>query len=86
MEEKVTIKVDKELKEHADILFDSLGLDTETAVNIFLSASLRNMGIPFHVGHDIDDCDCDCCCDDCDCDECDCEECSCDCDCESEKN
>lgn len=73
MKELVNVKVDKDLKSNCDELFDSLGLDTETAINIFLTASLHHMGIPFHIG--FDDCECDC---DCDCD-CNCEECECDC-------
>ena len=62
MKELVNVKVDKDLKSNCDELFDSLGLDTETAINIFLTASLHHMGIPFHIG--FDDCECDC---DCDC-------------------
>ena len=73
MKELVNVKVDKDLKSNCDELFDSLGLDTETAINIFLTASLHHMGIPFHIG--FDDCECDC---DCDC-NCNCEECECDC-------
>ena len=71
MKELVNVKVDKDLKSNCDELFDSLGLDTETAINIFLTASLHHMGIPFHIG--FDDCECDCDCD------CNCEECECDC-------
>lgn len=78
MKELVNVKVDKDLKSNCDELFESLGLDTETAINIFLTASLHHMGIPFHIG--FDDCDCDCDCDDCDCD---CDDCDCDCDCDS---
>ena len=78
MKELVNVKVDKDLKSNCDELFDSLGLDTETAINIFLTASLHHMGIPFHIGFDDCECDCDC---DCNCEECecDCEECECDC-------
>lgn len=78
MKELVNVKVDKDLKSNCDELFDSLGLDTETAINIFLTASLHHMGIPFHIGFDDCECDCDC---DCDCDECECncDECECDC-------
>ena len=78
MEEVVDVKVNKELKCACDDLFSALGLDTPTAINIFLAASLREMGIPFHVGFD-EDCDCGCDCDcDCDCDDCHCEDCDCD--------
>lgn len=78
MKELVNVKVDKDLKSNCDELFDSLGLDTETAINIFLTASLHHMGIPFHIGFDDCECDCDC---DCNCEECecDCEKCECDC-------
>ena len=71
MKELVNVKVDKDLKSNCDELFDSLGLDTETAINIFLTASLHHMGIPFHIGFDDCECDCDC--------NCNCEECECDC-------
>lgn len=77
MKELVNVKVDKDLKSNCDELFDSLGLDTETAINIFLTASLHHMGIPFHIGFDDCKCDCDCDCN-CNCD-CNCEECECDC-------
>lgn len=76
MKELVNVKVDKDLKSNCDELFDSLGLDTETAINIFLTASLHHMGIPFHIGFDDCECDCDCDCD-CNC-KCNCEECECD--------
>ncbi len=84
MMEVTEVNVNKELKEACDDLFHHLGLDTETAINIFLAASLRDMGIPFHVGFDDDfdddfedccghcncGCDDDCCCDgDCRCKE-----------------
>ena len=45
------IRVDDEIKTAADSLFNSLGLDTSTAVRMFLSASLANDGIPFAVKH-----------------------------------
>jgi len=66
---KLYVEVDEDLKNTADDLFNALGLDTETAVNIFLAASVREMGIPFHIGFNPDmvedfDCDCD---DECEC-------------------
>ena len=85
MKELVNVKVDKDLKSNCDELFDSLGLDTETAINIFSTASLHHMGIPFHIGFDDCECDCDCDCNcecdcNCDCDcNCNCKECECDC-------
>ena len=43
------IRVDDVLKQKADALFSSLGLDTTTAVRIFLNAAIDNDGIPFSV-------------------------------------
>ena len=43
------IRVDDAVKADADALFASLGLDTSTAVRIFLRAALDNGGIPFPV-------------------------------------
>lgn len=45
------IRIDDTLKEQADTLFSSLGLDTSTAIRIFLNASVENAGIPFSVRH-----------------------------------
>jgi len=45
------IRVDDELKATADSLFSGLGLDTSTAVRIFLKAAIENNGIPFRVAH-----------------------------------
>ena len=47
----IQIRVDDNMKTAADSLFSSLGLDTSTAVRMFLSASLSNDGIPFAVQH-----------------------------------
>ena len=45
------ISIDDTLKKQADALFSSLGLDTSTAIRIFLNASVENSGIPFSVQH-----------------------------------
>ncbi len=45
------IRIDDTLKKQADILFSSLGLDTSTAIRIFLNAAIENAGIPFSVQH-----------------------------------
>lgn len=45
------IRVDDVLKKQADALFSSLGLDTSTAIRIFLNAAIENEGIPFLVQH-----------------------------------
>jgi DNA-damage-inducible protein J len=47
----IQIRVDDTTKTAADSLFSSLGLDTSTAIRMFLSAALLNNGIPFAVKH-----------------------------------
>ena len=50
----IQIRVDENTKAAADSLFSSLGLDTSTAVRIFLVKALEHNGIPFagtHGGH-----------------------------------
>jgi DNA-damage-inducible protein J len=47
----IQVRVDDNTKAAADTLFSSLGLDTSTAVRIFLTASLENNGLPFTVKH-----------------------------------
>ncbi len=41
------IRVDDNLKKEADALFAGLGLDTSTAIRIFLNAAIEHAGIPF---------------------------------------
>jgi DNA-damage-inducible protein J len=43
------IRVDDNMKSAADTLFSNLGLDTSTAVRMFLSAALAKDGMPFAV-------------------------------------
>ena len=45
----IQIRVDDSMKAAADNLFGSLGLDTSTAVRMFLSASINRNGLPFAV-------------------------------------
>ena len=45
------IRIDDMLKKQADALFSSLGLDTSTAIRIFLNMSIENAGLPFSVQH-----------------------------------
>ena len=45
----IQIRVDDRTKAAADSLFASLGLDTSTAVRMFITAALENDGIPFAV-------------------------------------
>ena len=43
------IRIDDEIKRTVDILFAELGLDTPTAVRVFLAAAIDNNGIPFII-------------------------------------
>jgi DNA-damage-inducible protein J len=45
----IQIRVDDDMKTAADSLFSNLGLDTSTAIRMFLSAALANDGMPFAV-------------------------------------
>ena len=47
----VQIRVDDALKSRVDELYNTLGLDTTTAVRMFFMASLEHNGIPFDVRH-----------------------------------
>ena len=49
MEINITICIDSDLKEQADALFSELGMDLNTAFNLFLKESLRVGGIPFEL-------------------------------------
>jgi addiction module RelB/DinJ family antitoxin len=46
---RVTIRVNRELKESAETLFDYLGLNMSNAVNIFLRKAVDQKGIPFLI-------------------------------------
>ena len=49
MAKTIQVRVDDQLKESVDLLFTSLGMDTSTAVRIFLIAAMEAGGIPFDV-------------------------------------
>lgn len=42
-----SIRMDKSIKDKADKLFKNLGMNTSTAVNIFINQCLINEGLPF---------------------------------------
>jgi len=46
---RVTIRVNKDLKERAEILFDRLGMNMSTALNIFLRKAVDEEAIPFTI-------------------------------------
>jgi len=50
----IQVRIDDAIKTAADSLFTSLGLDTSTAVRMFIAASLENDGIPFAIAHKTD--------------------------------
>ena len=54
MAKTIQVRVDDTLKDSADLLFTSLGLDTSTAVRMFLVASTETGGLPFAVGRGVD--------------------------------
>lgn len=45
----LNIRTDKEVKAQAEKIFEALGLNMTTAVNIFLRQAIRENGIPFEV-------------------------------------
>lgn len=45
----INVRVDEEVKREAEFLFDKLGLNMTTAMNMFLRACLRYDGIPFEL-------------------------------------
>jgi DNA-damage-inducible protein J len=45
----INIRVDEKLKEKAESLFEDFGMNTTTAINIFLKAVVRERKIPFDI-------------------------------------
>ena len=43
------IRIDEDIKKYVYYLFNELGLDMSTAVNLFLHQCILNKGIPFEV-------------------------------------
>ena len=43
----MSFRVDKKLKQQADKLFKSLGMNTSVALNMFLTQSVREQALPF---------------------------------------
>ena len=48
----VTIRMDENLKRQAETLFDEMGLNMTTAINIFAKAVVRQGKIPFEIAAD----------------------------------
>ena len=49
----LNIRTDKEIKETAEKIYSSLGLNMTTAINMFLRACIRERGIPFELRLDV---------------------------------
>ena len=45
----ITIRIDKDLKNEAEALFNDLGMSISTAFNVFLKKCLREDRIPFEI-------------------------------------
>lgn len=45
----LNIRTDKAIKEQAEQIFNELGLNMTTAINIFLRTAIREHGIPFEL-------------------------------------
>ena len=48
----ITFRTNRETKERAQSLFDELGMDLSTAMNVFLKKSVRENRIPFEIAVD----------------------------------
>ena len=51
---QINIRIDDKLKEKAEKLFDELGLNMTTAINIFVRQSIRQGAIPFEITTQVD--------------------------------
>jgi len=49
----LNIRTDKAIKDQAEKIFNELGLNVTTAVNIFLRTVIREQGIPFELKLDV---------------------------------
>ena len=49
----LNIRTDKAIKEQAEEIFNELGLNMTTAVNMFLRTAIREHGIPFELKLDV---------------------------------
>ena len=45
----LNIRIDKDIKDQAEEIFNELGLNMTTAVNMFLRTAIREQGIPFEL-------------------------------------
>ena len=45
----IHISVDEDLKEQAELLFNDLGLNMTSAINVFLRQAVNEQAIPFEI-------------------------------------
>jgi DNA-damage-inducible protein J len=45
----LNIKIDRDLKTEADVLFNAMGMNLTTAVNIFVRQAVAEQAIPFQI-------------------------------------
>jgi DNA-damage-inducible protein J len=45
----LNIKIDRDLKKQADILFNAMGMNLTTAVNVFVRQAVQEQAIPFRI-------------------------------------
>ena len=50
----LNIKIDRDLKNQADLLFNAMGMTLTTAVNVFVRQAVQEQAIPFKIRLDND--------------------------------
>ena len=53
MTTNLNIRIDKDIKDQAESIFNELGINMTTAVNIFMRAAIREHGMPFELKLDV---------------------------------
>ena len=53
MTTNLNIRIDKDIKDQAEGIFNELGINMTTAVNIFMRAAIREHGMPFELKLDV---------------------------------
>lgn len=49
----LNIRMDKDIKDQAELIFSELGMNMTTAINMFLRTTIRENGIPFALRLDV---------------------------------
>ena len=53
MSSTITVRVDDNVKKEATKVFQTIGLDMSSAINVYLKQVIRSNGIPFSVSADV---------------------------------